>query len=70
MPNERGEEEREAARVVLPDAAFKALDVAILTLEAKAAHALDHAASFAQAMRTSDIQAWADHLKEHQNGGT
>jgi len=63
----RGSDVREAARVVLPEAAFKALDVAI-TLEARAPHALEHAAMFAQAMRASDIQAWCDYLKEHQNG--
>jgi len=66
----RGADVREAARVVLPDAAFRVLDMAILSLDIRAPHMLEHAATFAQAMRASDVQAWCDHLKEHQNGGS
>jgi len=66
----RGVDVQEAARVVLLEAAFKALDIAILSLDIRAAHVLAYAATFAQAMRASDSQAWCDHLKEHQNGGS
>ena len=66
----RGADVREAAKVVLPAAAFRVLDMAILSLDIRAPHMLEHAATFAQAMRASDVQAWCDHLKEHQNGGS
>ncbi|MCY4438771.1 MAG: hypothetical protein OXE53_00960 [Deltaproteobacteria bacterium] len=48
---------KEAARVVLPEAAFEVLDMAILSLDIRAANALEHVATFAQAMRASDVQA-------------
>ena len=64
----RGQEIREAAQVVLPPRAFEILDVAIRSLDVRAAHVLEHAATFAQSMRASDIQAWAEHVKGRENG--
>ena len=70
VPMSRGEEVRAAVQVALPPRAFEILDVAIRSLDIRAAHVLEHAATFAQCMGASDIQAWCDHVKEHENGAS
>ncbi len=69
VPMSRGEEVRAAVQVALPPRAFEILDVAIRSLDIRAAHVLEHAATFAQFMCASDILAWCDRVKEDENGG-